>query len=157
STLKKAPKILKSVRVNLTIDVSLRMVNRLVREVSVKPDVRHKGIGVDGTLGCNVSANLRLQVPLATARNDHRNYLAATLQHPTHSGLGLHSAFRDDALATARVHESRSTTDERFVHFHFATRTAHPNKVLVVHGEPDAVHHVPCGLLSDAEGASNFV
>jgi hypothetical protein len=55
------------------------------------------------------------------------------------------------------VHESGRTSNEGFVHFDFAIGTTEFYKILVVHGEANAVHHVPCGLLSDTESTGNLV
>jgi len=158
SALEQAPEILKSVRVDLPIDVFLGMVNRLVNEVLiVKTLIGHERIGIDRALGGDVSANLSLQVMLAPRGDNVRVNLAAALQNADDRGLVLYSAFGNHALAPCRVHESGRAADEGFVYFHFATGAAEFHKVFVVQSKANAVHHEPSRFLGDSESASNFI
>lgn len=156
--LRQAPEILHAVRVNLPVHVSLRMVNRLVREVLIaKPPVRKQRICVDRTLGRDVIANLGLQRVLLAVRYDHCADLTTAFQHSHDGGLIFWAASGNDALALVGVHESGSAADERLIDFNFTTRTAELHEVLVVHRKTNAVQHEPCGFLGDAESAANFV
>ena len=55
----------------------------------------------------------------------------------------------------ALVHESRFATDEGFIDFNFAAELS--ARQIVLHSEPDSMHHVPRGFLRDSEIAANFV
>ena len=72
SALEKAPKVFESVGVDLSLNIPFRVVNRFVRKVRIQTLIGHKRIGVDRAFGCDMSANLPLQVMLATRRNDVR-------------------------------------------------------------------------------------
>src|SRR6266849_2368393 len=158
SALEQAPEILKAVCVDLPLDVAFRMVNRLVNEVLiVKALIGHESIGIDRALGCDMSTDFRLQMMLAASRDDVRVNLPAAFQNADYWCLVFYSAFGNDALASRRMHESSRTADESLVYFHFATGAAEFHKVLVMQGETNAVHHKPCGLLSDSERARDLI
>lgn len=57
-------------------------------------------------------------------------------------------------LALINVHVPSLATDEGFVHFDFSADFA---ERLILQGEPDAMKHEPCRLLSDTESAGHFV
>src|SRR6267142_4207480 len=158
SALEQAPEILKAVCVDLPLNVTFCMVNRLVNEVLVIQSlIGQEGIGVDRALGRDVSTDFRLQVMLTPRGNDVRVNLSAAFQNADNGCLIFYSAFRNHALAPCRVHESSGTTNKSLVYFHFATRTAKFYKVLVMHCETNAVHHEPCRLLSDAQSPGDFI
>lgn len=158
AALEQAPKILQAICVDLPINVAFGVVNRLVRKVLVVQSlIGHECVGVDRALGSDVGANLRLQVMLATGGNYVRMDFAASFQNADYRRLVLDPAFRDDALASGRVHESGRAADEGFVYFYFAAWTTKPNEILFLESEADAVHHVPRGLLGDAKSAGNLI
>src|SRR6266404_1463593 len=157
SALEEAPEVFESVGVNLPINVTFCMVNRLVQEVWPQSLIGHERIGVDGAFCFNVSANTRLQVMLPAGRDDVGANLAATLQNPHDSGLAFNASVGDFLAALVGVHESRCAADESLVHFDFFTAPADPYGVLLMQGEPNAVHHKPRGLLSDSQSAGHFI
>src|SRR6266478_3054065 len=158
SALEQAPEILQPVSVNAAINVPFRVVNDFMLE-SLVPQalIGHERIGIDRTSGLDVSENVTLQSMLATVAYDGGANFSAAFQH-THDGHFVFGAsLSDSALALVGVHESGRAADESFVHFYFATGTAHANERAVLHRKPDAVKHEPCGLLSDTESASHFI
>src|SRR5260370_16287439 len=116
SALEKAPEVFQSVCVNLSVHIALRVVNRLVNEMSIQSLIRQERIRVDRALRFDVSANLPLQMILATERNDSGPNFAAAFQHAHDGQLVFDSALCDYPLAPALVHESGSATNEGFVH-----------------------------------------
>ncbi len=158
SALEQAPEVFESVRVNLSVHIALSMVNRLVDEVLVIQSlIGHGSVSVDRARCFDVSANLSLQVALFASGNDIGVNLAPALQDAHHSGLALHSAVGNLLAAFISVHESRRATDESFVDFDFLAASAELYGLLLMQGKTNAVHHEPCGLLSDSESASDFV
>src|ERR1700680_754563 len=70
SALEERPKVFHSVGVDLPIHVPLRMVNHLMLEFLIQPDIRHKRIGIDRAARLNVLINLALKHVLASSGND---------------------------------------------------------------------------------------
>jgi hypothetical protein len=157
SALEKAPEVFQSVRVNLPINIALGMVNRLVNEIHIQSLLGQKRIGIDRALCFDMCANLPLQMVLATERNDSGSNFAPALQHSHYGQLVFDSTFCDYPLAPAPMHEPRSAADESLIHFDLLAGTANLYGVLGVHRKANAVHHVPSGLLRDAESAGNLV
>src|SRR6266849_1239593 len=157
TALEKAPEVFQSVCVNLSVHVALRVVNRLVNEIPIQSLIRQERIAVDRALRFDVSPNLPLQMILATERNDSGSNLSTALQHAHDGQLVFDSALCNYPLAPAFVHEARCATNERLIHFYFFAATANLHSVFGVHRKAGAVHHVPSGLLRDAESACNLV
>ena len=61
------------------------------------------------------------------------------------------------ALAAVFVHVARLAADVGFVHFDVAAQFAAAVVLVFLHGETNALEHEPCGLLRDADSASDFV
>src|SRR5882724_175636 len=158
SALQKAPEVFETVGMNLSINVLFGVVNRLVNEVLIVESlIGEKRIRVDRALGFDMSANLRLQVMSAAIWHDRRSNLSAAFQHAHHSQFVFHSTFGDYPLSPSLVHETGRATDESLVHFDFLSLSTYRNGLFGMHGKTDAVHHVPSGLLRDAQSASDYV
>jgi hypothetical protein len=158
SALEQAPEILQSVCVDLSIDVLLGMVDGLVDEILLLESlIGQERIGVDRAACFDVSANLGLQVMLAPSRNHHCADFAAAFQNTEYGSLVFGASLSNPATMLLGVHVSRCAADESFVYFNFAPIPAEFQNRAVLHCKPDAVKHEPCGLLSDAESASNFI
>lgn len=157
-TLKETPEVFESVGVNLSVNVSLRMVDNLVLEsLSLESLIGHERIGVDRAPCFDVSADVGLQRVLLAIANYSGADLSATLQHSHDSGFVFGASFSNPALVFVGVHESGSTANESFVYFDFAPRPTHFKKGTILHGETNPMEHEPCGLLSDAKSAANLV
>src|SRR5579871_1110240 len=156
--LQKTPEVFESVGVNLSVNVPLRMVNDLVLEPMIlESHVGHERIGIDGAACFDVSADVGLECVLFAIANDRSANLSTTFEHAHDGHLVFSASLGNPALTLGSVHESRSTANESFVYFHFATSSTHWNGVLGLHGESDSVEHEPCGLLSDSQSAANFI
>jgi len=83
--------------------------------------------------------------------------LAAAFQNADDCSFVFSASFSNSALALVSVHKSCSTANESFVYFDFAIGTAHLDEGAILHRKPDAMKHEPCGLLCDAESASDFI
>ena len=94
---------------------------------------------------------------LAAEWNDSGANLSTALQYAHDCHFVLGSGLSDTALANVLVHETCRATDEGFVHFDLATRPSHFHQGTRLHRQTDAVEHEPCGLLSDAQSAVDFV
>ena len=158
SAFEQTPEVFEAVGMNLPINVAFSMVNRLVSEgLVIQPLIGQKCVGVDRTVCFDVSANLRLQVVLPASGNDVGPDLAATFQNSHNSGFALDATVSNFLAALVSVHESSRAADEGFVYLDFFAAPAELYELLVVQCEPDAVHHKPSGLLSDAERARHFI
>src|ERR1700726_699829 len=59
--LEQAPKVFESVGMDTTVNISLRMVNHLVRVVASQTPIGEQRIGVERGFGCDVVPNMLLQ------------------------------------------------------------------------------------------------
>ncbi len=158
SALEQTPEIFQPVSVDLPIDVLLGMVNGLVDEVLLlQPLIGQERIGVDRAACFDVSANLGLQVMLAPSRNHHCADFAATFQNTDDRSFVFGASLSNPAAVFVAVHVSRCAADEGFVYLNFASVPAEFQNRTILHCKTDAVKHEPCGFLSDAESASNFI
>src|SRR6267154_2751471 len=151
SALEQTPEVFQSVRMNLPINVSLRMVhNCMPISVVIEPVIRCEVVRVDRAARLDVSADFRFQfMPLASMKRFSANF-AATLKNANDSRLTFGPASQNNSASFIRVHEASSTADERLVYFHFSTGTAHLHCFLFMESKTNAVHHEPCRLLSDS-------
>ena len=157
SALEQTPEILKPISVDLSVNVLFRMVNNFVPEIFLEPHVGHERIGVDRATGFDVSANFGLQVMLATGGNHNCADFSATLQNAHDRSFVFGASLSYPAKVLVSVHVASGSADESFVHFDRAPSSAEFQNRAVLHCEPDAVKHEPCGLLSDAESACDFI
>jgi len=158
AALEQAPEVFESIGVNLTVNVPFRMVNDLVLE-SFFPQslIGHERIGVDRASCFDVSANLSLQSMLFAIANDRAANLSATFQNADDSYFVFCASLSNPALALVGVHESRRAANESFVYFDLAPASAEFQNRAILHCKTNAVKHEPCGLLSDAKSAANFI
>ena len=154
ASLQERPVVFHSIGVNLPMHVSNGMVNDLVRVVPVKVIVGRQRISEESGPDSDMLSHLGLQGLLASIRNDGSADLTATLQNPYYGSLVLATSPGDSLCAFVQVHIAGESADESFVHFDFA---ADFPKRFILQSKPDAMQHEPCGLLSDAKGASHFV
>jgi hypothetical protein len=156
--LEQAPKVFESVGVHLSINIPFRMVNDLVLEpLLFESLIGHERIGVDGAPRFDMSANISLQRVLFAIADYSSANLATTFQDSHHGGFIFGASLSNPALVFVSMHESSRTTDESLVYFDFTIRPTEFQERAVLHCKTDAVEHEPCGLLSDAKSAANFV
>jgi hypothetical protein len=157
SALEQTPEILQTVSVNLSVNVALRMVDNFVPEIFLESHVGHERIGVDRAACFDMSGDVGLQSVLFAIGNDHSADFAAAFQHAEYSSLVFGASFSNPATVFLAVHVSGSAADEGFVYLDFAIVATEFEDGAILHCKPNAVKHEPCGFLSDAEGAANFV
>ena len=158
AALEQAPEVFESVSVNLSVNVLFGVVNDLVLE-SLFPEslIRHERIGVDRTPRFDVGTNGRLEsVFFATAYNRPANFSTA-FQNADDGHFVFCAGLSNPALTLLGVHEASGTANESFVYFDLAPTSAEFQYRTILHCEPDAVKHEPCGLLSHTESASDFI
>jgi len=158
TALDQTPEIFHTVGVNLSVNVFLGMVNDLVLEtLLLESHVGHERIGIDRAARLDVSANIGLQkMFLAIANNSGAN-LTTAFKDALNSSLVFGSSMSNPKLALIGVHISGKATDESFIHLYFFPASAKLDELLLMQGEANAVHHEPCGLLSDSQGAGYFI
>lgn len=161
ASLQKRPKILKSVCVNRTLDIFDRMINNLVN-VFIKATIRAQIVGEQFRALLYVFSYRFVDDVLATASNDFALYLAPAVAMPfeqSHNGDLAHKAGHGSNLlgSLVLVHESGRATNEGFIGFDRFTRPAQLLKGSRLHRQSDSVHKEPCGLLSYAKRAMNFI
>jgi hypothetical protein len=109
--LKKRPKVFDPVRVNLTVNILLSMIDNRVNVFIVKVPVRRKIVRVDIRSRFNVLLNNFFQRLAPRVRND----LAADFTMPlkqAHNGDLANESSSADSGALRFVHEPRFATDE---------------------------------------------
>src|SRR5688572_22322100 len=87
AALQKTPKVFNSIRVNLPVNVSLRMVDNLVRVIIRKVIVRTKRVTVDRRTSFNVLSDFAVKRAALSVRDYHRSDLAVTLKQAHNSNL----------------------------------------------------------------------
>src|SRR5438128_452165 len=81
TALQQRPEVFHAVGVNLAVNVSNRVVDHLMRVVTLKTAIGKQRIAVQRGTRFNVLSNLRLKRITLAARNDLSLYLATTLDH----------------------------------------------------------------------------
>lgn len=155
--LQERPEIFESVGVNLPLDVFLSVVNHFVAVLLRQTVIGLERIAVERGSSSNVGADLFLDCFLAAVGNDGEANFATAFQHSHHGGFVLAASSGDSTLALIDVHVASLAADESFIHFNLFAVLTELQKGFALHGKTDAVHHKPCGLLSDTKGAAHFV
>lgn len=143
---------------HLPINLAFSMVYDLVRESAMAEHiVGCEIVGVDSGLGFDVSANF-LFYDVTAASGDYAGAdFSAALKNAEYCGFILHPTLSDKEPTTFCVHESRFTTDECLIYFDFLSAPTASYGSLFMQCEPDAVHHEPSRLLSDAKSTRDFI
>src|SRR5665213_2346536 len=120
----------------------------------VQPFIRFQGIGIQCRSSLNVLADFRLKGLLLAAVYNFGPDFAAALKDSEHHSLVFTASPGNLAGLYVFVNVASFTAHESFVGFNVARCfLARPH----VEHESNAVIHEPCGFLSDADGAMNFV
>lgn len=156
--LEQTPKVFESVGVNLSVNVSFRVVDNLMLEsLGLESLIGHERICVDRAPRFDVSANVSLQrVLFAIADYGGANF-TATFQNAHDGGFVFGASLSNPALVFIGVHESGRATNESFVHFDRSTGAAKFQERAILHCKTNAMEHEPCRLLSDAKSAAHFI
>src|SRR6185369_11811975 len=158
ASLEQAPEVLDSVCVNEPVNILHRVVNNLVRIVTLKTRVREKRISVKGRTGFDVVFDRRLQSCSPSICNDHCAYFTASLDDSHHCCFVFAAGASDSALALCDVHVSSLAADESLIGFNVATVAAHLLEERAgLHCKADTLKHEPSGFLSDADGSMNLI
>lgn len=158
SALEETPEVLKSVSVNLPVNVLLGMVDYLMLEILVLQSlIGEKRIGIDRAACLDVTPNLGLKMMLAASGNHHCANFAAAFKDAHDGSLVLYAALGNHALVFVGVHEAARAADEGFVYFYLGAASSKFRGRVALHRKADSVEHEPCGLLSDAKSAGHFV
>jgi hypothetical protein len=157
SAFEQAPEVLHPVGMDAPVHVSDRVVNHLVFVLWLDAVIGEHRISVEVGAFRDVLADLRLNIHLASGRNDFGPDFTTALQCSPHGLLSLWASAADFPLPVGQVHVDCLAANVGFVRLDFASIAAKFAERFVLHGEPDAVHHEPCGLLSDADSAGDLV
>src|SRR5579872_1233619 len=158
SAFQEAPEVFESIGVDVAANVPLGVVYHFMLELIRHFEIRHEVVRVDGAAGFDVLLNLTVQCLAVAIRNDSGADFSIAFEQSDNGNLPANaSRVQFPTPRCPNVHEASLSADEGFVHFHFAAGTAEFHKRAPLHGEPDAVKHEPCRLLSDADGACNLV
>ena len=153
SPLEHCPKVLDTLSVNMTANVSFGMVDNLVSKVDafvgVKLICNHGGIGVD------VILNNLMQDGPCTLSNHASADAATTLQHANNDSLTLEAVWSDESLsALLGMHVLNLATNKGSIHLDNA---GHGLGVIFLHGETNALEHEPRSLLCDMQIPVDFI
>src|SRR4051794_19493872 len=115
SSLQQTPGVLKSVRVNVAINVGVCVVNYLVR-VLIEVIVGFQRVRMEFRSLCDVLSNLPMQMIFPACINNRSADLAClTIQQTEHNCLAHRSTSANHLLASPSVHVPRFAADESFV------------------------------------------
>jgi hypothetical protein len=158
STLEKTPKVFESVGVNLSVNVAFGMVNNLMCEsLLLESHIGHECIGVDRAACCDVTVDFSMHFFFATVAYDVSANFSTTFQDAHDGSFILGASLSNPAIALFGMHVSGKTTNKSLVYFDFAIRSTEFQESLTLHCQPNSVEHEPCGFLSDAKSAANFI
>jgi nitrilase len=153
TALQQRPEVFKAVGVDAPVHIFNGVVHNLVRVGSGESFVGQQGVGVESRTRFHMLLDFSLESGFLAVRNYGRYDLAATLQDAHYSRLILRAGAGDTAGFLRKMHVAGFATDEGFVGFDFARELCNG---AVMHYGADAMEHVPCRLLSDADRAGEF-
>src|ERR1700730_6814830 len=158
STLNQAPEVFQSVGMDLPVNVLFGMVDNLVlKALLLQSHVGHERIGIDRAARFDVGANVGLQKMFFAIADDSGANLTTAFKNALNGSLVFGASMSNPELALIGVHVSGKATDESFIHLYFFPASAKLDELLLMQGKANAVHHEPCGLLSDSQGAGYFI
>lgn len=153
TTLEKRPEVLKAVGVNAAVDILDSMIHNLVSILTGKSFIGQKGICVEGCTSFDMPFDFSLKSGLLAVRNNARANLAAALKDTHDSGLILGAGACDPAGTLREMHIASFAANKCFVGLYFTSKLTDRR---VMHSSPNAVKHVPCRLLRDADRTSKL-
>lgn len=157
STLQQTPEIFESVGVDLSMNISLGMIDNLMSIVSRQESIRAEVVRINRSSSGNMFADFSDDCVFLAVSNDAGTDFSTPFQHAEYGGLALHATGDDTAAANVNVHESGSATDEGLVYFNLTATTTHLEEGTSLHCQADAVKHKPRRLLGNAKHAANFI
>ena len=153
ASLQEAPEILKSVCMNLPVNILLGMVNYLM-DVFIKTVIRFQRVREQFGALLYVLFNLSLKRLFVTIRNYLDSDFAVSFKQSHHRDLATSARSRDLNFSLIAMHEPSFAADESFVCFNLPAQLLKGSRL---HRESDSVHKEPCRLLSYAKRAVNFI
>ena len=154
AALQETPEVLHRVCVNVAIHVLYGMVDDEVLVVRLQAFVGFQFVAENRGTYFNPFPDGCLQSFICAAGDMPGHNLTAALYHA--EGYLFILAARAGYLfgPLVFVHIPRLTTDERLIHFDFATKFVEGS---ILHGETDAMKHEPRSLLGDAKTTMDFI
>lgn len=145
-----------AIRVDLPIDITLGVIDDLVRVILSQSEVGHDLIGVQMGTSFDIVMNSRYDTLPLGVLNDAGADFTVTLKHSLNCNFPDMTAaltFEQSQLA-ALVHVPRLATYVRFVNLNL---TAQFGKAAILHRQPDSLKHEPSGFLCDTQIAVKLV
>src|SRR5579884_563811 len=102
-TLEQRPEVFEPVRVNLPVNVLLRMVNNFVSVIPRQSVIREQRVSVERGASLHVCLNCGLQASFAPIFDNKGANLSATFEHAHHNGFVFSAGTSDAALAFVKV------------------------------------------------------
>src|SRR2546422_9055847 len=121
ASLEKAPEILKAICVNASVNVLDRVIDYLMRVITLKAVVRKKRISVERRARFDVILNRCLKSCSSAIWYNHRSHFATTLKNAHDSRFIFPACASNAALLCCDVHIASFAADESFVGFNLAT------------------------------------
>lgn len=151
ASLEKRPEVFNSVRVNLTVNILLSVIDYVVNVFILKFVVAGEHVGINRRTSRNVPADCRINVgSVGSVNNLSADLASVTIQQAHYRNLA-NMAFEKRSLAEMEV--TRRTADESFVNFDLARQLCERT---VLHCLADAMKQKPRALLRDAKRAMKF-
>ncbi len=152
--LQQTPKVLNSVRVDLSVNVSLRVIDNAVNISVVKAIIRRMLVAVDVRAFFDMLTDSWLQNLSASSRNDHSpDFAAVSFKQAHDSNLPDETCSRQFG-SLAFVHIASESADESFVNLDVSRQFA---ERIVLHCLADSMKQKPRALLSNTKRAMDFV
>src|SRR5712692_1095579 len=156
--LEQTPEVLKAIGMHSPVNVLLGVVHDVMHVTPVEKIVSRCAVGIDGRAILYLLKNLCLQsVPLHIGHYFGANFTSVTIKHSDDSSFTVVCSGLLVSKSAVFVHIERLPADIGFVHFNAIATSTNLEQGLVFHGNTNAMQHEPCGLLSYADGATNFV
>src|SRR5258707_4042263 len=144
AALQERPEVFDPVRVNLTVNILLSMVDHVMRVFILKFGIRRKGVTVNSRSGLNVASNFAVKRATAHVRHNHSANLAVSFKKAHDSDFALAARAVDSASANVRVRIAGLAADECFVNFDVARKLA---AVVALQSKSNTLEHEPSRLL----------
>jgi len=152
--LNERPKVFHPVSVNVSISVFDRVIDDPMSEAILQTIVGLQFIGEDCSPRFDMLVNVLLEFLLSAIVHNHRTDVSAAFQHAHHDSLVLAAGAGNFPRASGLVHIARLATHEGLVNLNFVAELSASE--IVLHGQPEALKHEPCGLLRYSQRSVKF-
>lgn len=157
TALQQAPVVFEAVGVHVPTHVFVGVVNHFVSELTIEVIIGRQLIGEKNRISGYVLTNFLVHGVFASVLGHGGANFTAPFHESDNKGFVASTSSLNLALAGFLVHVPREAADKSFVHFDNFPVTTKFHEGTALHGKANPVEHEPCGFLSDADSASDFI